>query len=117
VQKKNMNITEDRISGVVIVHLQGRMDTAVVLTVERHVNELIDSGEKRIVLNMSKLDYMSSSGIRLLIGIAKRLDDENGGFALSTLPEMIIELLTMTKMNELIYIAENDGDAIRKLVQ
>lgn len=107
-----MNITEERIGDALIVGLVGRMDTIAAVSLEKTVNHAIDSGDRKIVFCLAKLEYMSSSGIRTILGLAKRLQSEGGRFALSSLTESIRELLEMAQLDQIIPIYSSNGEAI-----
>lgn len=108
-----MNVTEERIGDVLILGLSGRMETVAALSLEKQVNQIIDAGERKIVFSLAKLEYMSSSGIRALLGLAKRLQSEGGLFALTSLPEPIRDLLFMAQLEQILSIYATNGDAIR----
>ncbi len=107
-----MELTERHIGDTLIISIVGRLETSSALAVDRTVNQRIDEGERRIVFHLSKLEYMSSSGLRLFIGIGKRLKSEGGGFALSCAPESQKELLQMAQMNQVVPLFDSDGQAV-----
>jgi anti-anti-sigma factor len=111
-RETEMNITEERIGDTLIVGLSGRMETVAALSLEKKVNQLVDSGERKIVFYLAKLEYMTSSGIRAILGLAKRLQSEGGRFALTSLPEPIRELLFMAQLEQILSIYATNGDAI-----
>ena len=107
-----MELKENKIADALVVSIVGRLDTPAALVVEKSINQRIDDGERLIVLNLSKLEYMSSSGLRLFIGLAKRLKSAGGAFAISSVPESQQELIQLTQINRVVPIFESDGDAV-----
>lgn len=107
-----MTITEERIAEALIIGLVGRMDTLAAISLEQRLNQTVDRGERKIVLYLAKLDYMSSSGLRTLLGLAKRLQSEGGKLVLSCPSEPIRELILMARLEEIIPIYASNGEAI-----
>ncbi len=54
-----------------VVYFEGRLDTAAAPQVQQEVKSLNDSTCEKIILDCSKLDYISSSGLRIFFGILK----------------------------------------------
>ncbi len=106
-----MKISEERIANVLIVGLSGRMDTINALSLEKTLNQAIDGGERKLVLFLAQLEYMSSSGLRAILGLAKRLDHEGGAFALSCPSPVIRELIQIAHLDQLIPIYNSNGEA------
>lgn len=106
-----MTITEERISDVLIVNLTGRMETSAAISLEQKVNQLIDSGERKIILYMGQVNYMSSSGLRALLGLAKRLENEGGALVLSCLSEQVRELTVLAQLDQIIPVYHSNGEA------
>ncbi|RJP28516.1 MAG: anti-sigma factor antagonist [Candidatus Omnitrophota bacterium] len=107
-----MELTEKKVADTLIVSISGRLETSSTLIVDKKINQRIDEGERRIVINLSKLEYMSSSGLRLFLGIGKRLKQEGGAFALSGVPDHQLELIEITHLDQVVSIFASDGDAI-----
>ena len=68
----------------VVVVAVGELDMATVDEVESAVKELRDSGFESIVLDLRGIDFIDSSGLRLLIGF--RNDVERSGHTLTLIP-------------------------------
>jgi len=66
---------------VTIIHVAGNTDSASADEFERKVMEAIDGGDRHLVLDLGKVPYMSSAGLRVLQHAFDRLrslsSDEN----------------------------------------
>ena len=69
-----MEITEAKKGQGVILGLNGRLDSSNSNGLEQKIRQLIDRGERYLVLDCSQLSYISSSGLRVLLMAAKKLD-------------------------------------------
>ena len=53
--------------GATIVTFKGAFDTPVVPAAEKKVKEVLASGQKNLILDLTEVPYISSSGIRVLV--------------------------------------------------
>ena len=66
-----MNTKIEEIEGKLIATLEGEMDTAAAAEVEEVLKPLYNSDGKDVILDCNKLEYIASSGLRILINILK----------------------------------------------
>ena len=64
--------------GGTVVTLVGRLDAVTTPEYERQVQALIAAGETRLVLDLERLDYISSAGLRGLLLTAKQAKAKDG---------------------------------------
>lgn len=65
-------IRKDNERSVTLI-LDGRLDTSVTLQTEKEVEPLFEYKNYEVVIDCSRLEYISSSGLRLLMAIEQRL--------------------------------------------
>ena len=54
-----------------LITLEGEMDTAAAVEVERQLQPLYNTNGQDVIIDCSKLEYIASSGLRILISILK----------------------------------------------
>ncbi|HEY1236263.1 MAG TPA: STAS domain-containing protein [Candidatus Binatia bacterium] len=77
-----MEITEHRTSDIVTLNLCGRLDGTTAKIFEEKILTRIDSGDRRIIIDVAELQYISSAGLRVFMLAAKRLDGAKGKLVL-----------------------------------
>ncbi len=87
-----MEIIQRKLEDVCVVGVQGRLDSGTADTLAQGLQQLIDGGERRLVIDGKTLDYISSAGLRVLLVAAKRLKPLNGKIVLSSLKPHILEV-------------------------
>jgi anti-anti-sigma factor len=87
-----MNVSEQTKNDVMLLGPQGRLDGNTSVDFEQLVMARIAAGSKRLVIDFSDLDYVSSAGLRVLLMTAKRLKADSGKLALCGLKEPIREV-------------------------
>lgn len=54
-----------------LITLEGEMDTAAAVEVEKELQSLYNTNGQDVIIDCSKLEYIASSGLRILISILK----------------------------------------------
>ncbi len=68
-----MEITRQKSGDLLVIRLAGRLDADWCDSVEDALGTAVREGEHRIHLDMEKVDYISSAGLRVLFGLYKQL--------------------------------------------
>jgi len=68
-----MEISEERKADLVILGLSGKLDATTVKTFEDKILAEIDSGDRRFVIDLSQLDYVSSAGTEKSLSVRSRI--------------------------------------------
>ena len=66
-----MNTTIEEIDGKYVATLKGEMDTAAAVEAEEVLKPLYQSNGKDVIINCTELEYIASSGLRILLSILK----------------------------------------------
>ena len=107
-----MEIKEESRGNVKIVGLRGRLDANSSRNVEKQLQALIDQREKRLVLDLSELTYISSLGLRVFIVVAKEMQKVNGKLALAKLNEHIYEIFKIAGFTRIFTIYPTCEEAV-----
>jgi anti-anti-sigma factor len=109
-----MEILEEKIGDIKVLHLRGRLDLAAAPEFESLVKGLIGGGETRIVLDCRDLKYVSSSGLGAFIACGKALSGD-GLLVFAGLSNHIESLFEMTGIAGLFTLCKTKHDAIERL--
>ncbi len=101
-----MDIEINKENGGVKVLLSGRLDTAAAAEVASKFLELTECADKEIVLDFTHLEYISSSGLRLLIGLRKDSAAKGGKVIIEKINDSIRNVFTMTGFYSLFEIRD-----------
>ena len=85
-----------------IIGVAGRLDTMTASSLEKAINE--DIGEvKHLVLDLKHLEYISSAGLRVLLGAQKKMQ-KIGSMKVTNVCEAVMEVLEMTGFADILVI-------------
>ena len=85
-----------------IIEIVGRLDTITAPALDKTINE--DIGDtKNLVLDLNGLDYISSAGLRVLLGAQKKLQ-KIGAMKVINVCEEVMEVFEMTGFADILVI-------------
>ena len=96
-----MTINVERDFELVTLEITGRLDTTTAPNLESVINELPED-TKELIFDMSGVEYISSAGIRVLIGAYKKMNTNQGIMRIERANDMVREVFEMTGLLELL---------------
>ncbi|MBC8315442.1 MAG: STAS domain-containing protein, partial [Bacteroidetes bacterium] len=95
------------------IGIDGRLDTTNYSVLEKKLMELIDTGQSKLLVNLSGMDYVSSSGLRILLMALKRITVAKGKFALCSLQPNIKEIFEISGFTNIFEIYDNEEKGLK----
>jgi stage II sporulation protein AA (anti-sigma F factor antagonist) len=96
---------------VLVLKPEGRLDSNTINAAEADMFSFLEKGETRIVLDFSNLDYISSSGLRLVLMMGKRLNLKGGKLALCGLKPQIREVFEISGFISIVTVVDSRAEA------
>jgi len=91
-----MKTSIQEIDGKIVATLEGELDTAAALDVEKALQPLLDSAGRDIVIDCTDLEYIASSGLRILLSILKQAKTHDSHVVLKNVNDDIREVFKLT---------------------
>ena len=91
-----MEVTIEKKGESLVCSLVGRLDALAAQPVTRRSQPLLQNADKEIILDCSKLEYISSSGLRILLLIRKEAYRKGGKTIITGLSDDIRQVLLVT---------------------
>ncbi len=107
-----VQFSEEHEGEVTVLLLEGRLDAASSPSAQQRVASLIDGGVTKLVLDLEKVDYMSSAGMRLILEASKKLKSKGGKIVLSSLKDEVMEVIQMAGFDQILEITATKGEAL-----
>jgi len=111
-----MNITKKIEGNIVFLALEGRLDTLNFSILEKEMTLLLENNRKDIVLDCQDLDYVSSSGLRILLKSLKQADAVKGRLTICNLQPQIIQIFKISGFDHLFDIFPGRKEAVASYV-
>ena len=97
-----MTITKNMNGNALEIALEGRLDTMTAPELEAELNSSLSSAES-LTLDFSKLEYISSAGLRVLLG-AQKIMMKPGSMKLTHVNETVMEIFEVTGFVDILTI-------------
>jgi anti-sigma B factor antagonist len=110
-----MDIFEEQKGHITVLSLSGRLDSITSADLDKSLSEVINRGERIILVNCDKLRYISSSGLRSFLMALKQLQATQGKICLCGLNAQIQEVFDISGFNSLFTIYRSTGDALSQM--
>ena len=97
-----MTITKKQNGNALEIALEGRLDTMTAPELEAELKGSLDAAES-LALDFSKLDYISSAGLRVLLSAHKAMSGK-GGMKVKNVNEVVREVFDVTGFADILTI-------------
>ena len=96
-----MRTTIEEIDGKLVATLKGELDTAAALEAEEILKPLYNTNGKDVVIDCTELEYIASSGLRILLGILKGAKANGSKVVLRNVNDEIKNVFNLTGFTSL----------------
>lgn len=109
---------ESRLEGkeTAVLSLAGELDVANVAQVREAALKLLAGDIKRLVVDLSSLEYIDSSGLGVLIGLHKRQKESGGTLAIAGARPRVRRVLEITGLERILALYDDAAAALKEVV-
>jgi anti-anti-sigma factor len=106
---RSMDITTRMHGGVTLVAVAGSLDSNTSPQAQQALDGMLKAGARKMIVDCTGLDYISSAGLRVLLGTAKRLS----GLRLFGLNETVREVFDISGFSTILAVFATEADALK----
>ena len=106
-------VSADFAKGRVVLAVRGEVDIVTAPELAAILDAVIDRGHRIVVLDLSELEFMDASGLRVIIHGAQRLAPAGGELALRSPSRLVLRMLDITGLTSLVGLEQPSPDARR----
>ena len=99
-----MEITHEKVDETLIITIKGRLDIATAPVAGNAIKKILGKDYPRVLFNFNDLEYLSSGGLRLILGVAKQLRRKEGKLVLCSLRQFVKEIFVISSFDSLRFI-------------
>ena len=109
-----MKLSDSERDGVAILEPKGKiMGGPDATLLHDKLHELIEKGQKKVIIDLAKVEWMNSTGLGILISSLTTLRNSQGELKLANVTDKIQSLLTITKLVTVFEAFDSVDDAIK----
>ena len=110
-----MEIIHEEKKGIVCVTVKGRMEAGLAPAFEKTIKEIIARERKRLLFDLSALDYLRSSVLRVILNAIKELNQKSGKVVLCCLSGYVKEIFEVNRFKDTIAITDSVESGLQAL--
>ena len=107
-----MEFAHEKQGDVIIVKLAGRLDSSAVQAAEDGFAAVLGDPSPHLAIDMTRLEYISSAGLRVLLVLAKKVQQAKGKVALFGLGANVREVFSVSGFDTIFSIQSDPASAI-----
>jgi anti-sigma B factor antagonist len=97
-----MDLSTDVRDGFAVIALSGRLTATGAPLLRKAVNDLVAAGDSKIVIDMTRLQFVDSSGLGALVGGLKSARVAGGDLRIAAVPEAVRTVLHLTNLDRVL---------------
>lgn len=109
-----MDFTQSKEGAFLVLAVAGRMDTITAPQFEAQCLACLEAGDKRLVVDLGGLEYISSAGLRSILSAAKKLKAAGGDIAFCALSGIVAEVFAVSGFNKLMPVFPTRQEALAR---
>ena len=94
-----------------LVGVEGRLDQTVTPELEAELDQILVSGQHRIIVDMSGVNYINSGGLRCLVSAWRKAQRQGGSVVLAGLTPRVLEIVAMVGFDKVFDVYRSPGEA------
>ena len=110
-----MELNHEKQGENLIIIIKGRLDDATSPVADKAIKKIMEAECSRILFNLGELEYLSSGGLRVILGVAKEIKRKKGKLVLCSLNQFVKEIFVVSGFDALIIIEDTVESGIKKL--
>ncbi len=107
-----MEFKVDKLGEVTVVRVAGNLDTQASPDAQKQLTQLIDNGAGKILIDFEDLNYIASSGLRMLLVAAKRLKGVSGQLRVCGLNTVVQEVFDISGFAVMLAVSKSQAEAL-----
>ncbi len=107
-----MSFTASTHADVTIVEVEGQLIVGNRQELKQFVLDAIDKGAKKVLVDFARTGYIDSSGLGVLVSLAKKIREGGGDLRLANLNDDLQTLFELTKLDTLFQISQTREHAL-----
>ena len=106
-----MEISTRQSNDIHIVGIAGSLDSTTSPEAQKALDQVL-AGARKVVLDFSKLDYISSAGLRVLLGAAKKLRGSGETLRMFGLNQSVREVFEISGFSTILAVYPSEAEAL-----
>lgn len=109
-----MELNTKKVGNVIVIYLAGRLDVHLSADIEKEINAIIQNEpDTHLLLNLSDVEYMSSSGLRIFVSTMRILKDLKRQLKLCNMNSAVKKIFEVVELMDMFDIYDTEEEALK----
>ena len=110
-----LEVNTIKVNDVVVIKLLGNLDTNTAPDAEAKINNWLDEGTQKMIINLEQTNYVSSAGLRIFLATAKKITASGGVLKLCGANDVVQEILDISGFSTILDVKKTEEEALSAL--
>jgi len=101
--------------GALVITVKGKVDTVTAPKFGEYLTKAVEKTENALIVNLSELLFISSAGLRVILGTAKKLQEKQSEFLLAGLKGHVKEVFEIAGFCTLFKVFDTEESALEQV--
>ena len=102
-------------AGAALLRLAGRLDARNAQALVQECQRLRDDGRTRVVVNLSRISFVASSGIGSMLALTELLNDAGGRLILVEISDAVRSVVELLNLTQFLNVEATEADALQAI--
>lgn len=107
-----MELIIDENEGVSVIKITGNLDTNTAPEAENKINEMINDGKDKMIVDLNETGFVSSAGLRVFLSTAKQITAKGGAVKFCNANEVVQEILDISGFSSILDVKSSLDEAL-----
>lgn len=108
-----MNLQTKNLEDYLVIEFDGKLDAVTADDTENKINDIINHGNNKIILDFTNLSFVSSLGLRVILATLKKVKALNGKLKVCNMNEEITEVFEISGFSTIFNVFETLEQALK----
>ena len=110
-----MEINKRHFDEIIIADITGILDTSTSMEAQTIIHNYLETGNNKLIINLANTEYMSSSGLRVLLATAKKLWAVDGKLKICQPNKVVKDILDTSGFSVIMDVVDTESEALEEM--
>ena len=111
----HMEVTSKSVGKAIVIYVDGDLTTNSCPVVEAEINEILEGTATNVIINVEKVNFIASTGLRLILVLGKRLKGDDLKLIMCSMNDTTECVFKESGFSKLFPVFETEVDALESL--
>lgn len=111
----HMEVTSKSVDKAIVIYVDGDLTTNSSPVVETEINAILEGAVTNVVINVEKVNFIASTGLRIILKLGKRLGNEDLQLVVCSMNATTKSVFEMSGFTKMFPAFETEDEALESL--